>query len=265
MVLAILALLWIIVLAPTAFRKFKERESTESIDTFHRELHLLERAGPRLMARAHGLSSRDHRAVSPAATGLPSVSSKPGRPKLVLLPHPPSDDPGEAEGASGVPVRANGRAGRPVDRGRTGSGPRRMQEGARRASAYKRRRDLLVGLTGTFLVTAVAGSVHALRPLWVITFLCAVGLGGYVLLVQQARRLRAERRAEDRLRAQMAAAYDPGRAAQRASAAAPYAQCSEADLLAWEQQRAWEEQQLWEEQRAWSAEDQRQPRVAMSR
>ena len=69
MILLILVVLWIVVLAPAFVKKYLERRSTVSIDSFHERLHLLERTGPKLVAAAYRLET-----AAVAAPGWPSGS-----------------------------------------------------------------------------------------------------------------------------------------------------------------------------------------------
>jgi hypothetical protein len=80
--LVLVALLWMAVLAPSAWRKFSERQGVGSIDHFHHQLQLLEHAGPKTVAPAYRLHT-----ASPGgarALAVPVVGDA-SRPKLVLL------------------------------------------------------------------------------------------------------------------------------------------------------------------------------------
>ena len=79
MVLVVLVLVWAVVLGPSLLRRTADRQSKDSIGSFHRQLNVLGRTGPSLVPPAHRLgtsvpNSPDHQ----AGTGwLVSVSSRP--------------------------------------------------------------------------------------------------------------------------------------------------------------------------------------------
>ena len=52
MVIAVLAIIWVVCLTPMMLRKLSERRFTTSVDSFHRQLRGLRRAYPRLAASA---------------------------------------------------------------------------------------------------------------------------------------------------------------------------------------------------------------------
>ena len=56
-VLVVLVLVWAVVLGPSLLRRTSDRQSKDSIGSFHRQLHVLGRTGPSLMAPAHRLGS----------------------------------------------------------------------------------------------------------------------------------------------------------------------------------------------------------------
>ena len=55
--LVLVVILWLLVLAPSLYRRFSERDSVGSIDHFHHQLNLLEHAGPKLVIPAYRLHS----------------------------------------------------------------------------------------------------------------------------------------------------------------------------------------------------------------
>lgn len=86
MILLILAAVWIVVLAPSAIRRLTGRRGSTSIDTFHHELRLLKRSGPKLIAPAFRLETAfAGGTMARSSSGLPAVSSMPGRPSLVII------------------------------------------------------------------------------------------------------------------------------------------------------------------------------------
>lgn len=238
MILLVLAVLWIAVLTPSIWKKRTERRGTGSIDSFHHQLHLLEQTGPKMVAPAYKLETaaavHGGALVAPSSgSGLPTVTSMPGRPKLVLLPKGGSSGPEGSErieaeqglysatGLAGEPAApgiaerpTSGRAAGPLDEGSLGrpegsphrsasaagpvGRPARGAQTERRRQAVKRRRDIFVALVGTFVLTLLLGAVPALRTLWIITVLSGVALAAYVGLMAYARRLTLERRAQAR-------------------------------------------------------------------
>ena len=200
MVVVILVVLWIVVLAPLYWKGRTARGSTTSIESFHRQLHLLERTGPKLVTPAYRLETAAP-AVSPAApvstgSGLPLVSSSPRRPNLVLL--RPVDDRA-AEGDDIVDDGAGGHYRRvlpePVfepepDPVPEMAGPARPgPDPYRRQMARRRRRDTLTVLVSVTVGSALLGVFHGLHAIWIVTALSALALLAYFALVAYAQNL----------------------------------------------------------------------------
>ena len=196
MVVLFLLVLWVAVLAPPLVVKIRDRRTGESIDSFHRQLHLLERTGHKSVAPAFRLATADAVGVSSAgSSGYPTVSSMPGRPQLALL--------GATESSGdGVP--------RPIT---TVSAPRLSlhppappvpQERDRRQTLRRRRRDLLFALLGVATVSGLLGMIPSLRFLWVVTALSVIALVGYLALVVYAEQLRTEQQRLARMRRETA-------------------------------------------------------------
>ena len=156
MVVLVLVVLWIAVLTPRLLRHFREGSSHASIDSFHEQLHLLERTGPKLVQPAYRLEAPD---------------SDPSMPGLALV------DPAGAVHATPRLVR----------------GIRQKQSAWERRRSRRRRRDLLFGLIALAVVTGGLGVVHALHLLWAITGVSALAIGGYVALVAYAQMAHADR------------------------------------------------------------------------
>src|SRR5580692_11458782 len=81
-----------VVLAPSVWRRFSERQGVGSIESFHHQLQLLEHAAPKTVAPAYRL----HTAI-PGSSGV-EISPSPqdnSRPKLVLL--RPTDNAASAD------------------------------------------------------------------------------------------------------------------------------------------------------------------------
>jgi hypothetical protein len=197
MIVLILVALWAVVLAPALLKKWLDRRSTVSIDTFHQQLHLLERAGPKLVDPAYRLETVQSSAgMAVGESGFPAVSSRPSRPNLVLL-EPVSDaDTGPGVGDEVVDT-FSGEHFRRVGTPTTDDEPSRRLAAARiedlrRHQAQRRRRDLLLGLATTLVITGLLGL--AVPMFWVLTGLAAVALGGYIGLAAYAQLLEEERR-----------------------------------------------------------------------
>ncbi len=221
MLILILVALWLVLLAPAFVKKHLENRSTVSIDSFHRSLHLLERTGPKLVAPAYRLeTAHATTGVAPGQSGLPAVSSMPGRPNLVLL-QPVGDDPAATDDVvvddaagrhylrvppqlvaapdpslSGLSSAGLSSAG-PSAVGPSGAPPTLAARSGeyRTEQARRRRRDILLALGGTVVLTAPLGAVHGLHLLWVVTILAGIALAAYVGLAAYAQALDGTHRA----------------------------------------------------------------------
>jgi hypothetical protein len=197
MIVLILVALWAVVLAPALLKKWLDRRSTVSIDTFHQQLHLLERAGPKLVDPAYRLETAQSSAgMAVGESGYPAVSSRPSRPNLVLL-KPVSDGDAGPDVGDDVVDAPSGEHFRRVGTPPTDDEPSRRLAAARiedfrRHQLQRRRRDLLLGLASTLVITGLLGL--AVPMFWVLTGLAAVALGAYVGLAAYAQLLEDERR-----------------------------------------------------------------------
>ena len=186
LVVLVLVVLWVAVLAPRAVRRLREVRSQTSIESFHEQLHLLERAGPKLVEPAYRL-------------GAPVV---PLRPRNAPA-GPAVDTTGGGRAAVGdlgvTPDRAYGGL-RLLDDSMTGPGEGRRRTGPQpsaqqRRRGRRRRRDILLGLGVTALLTGVVGSMHSLHVLWAVTAISVVAIAGYVALAAYVQMLDAEHHA----------------------------------------------------------------------
>lgn len=197
MIVLILVALWAVVLAPALLKKWLDRRSTVSIDTFHQQLHLLERAGPKLVDPAYRLETAQSSAgMAVGESGYPAVSSRPSRPNLVLL-QPVDDSDAGPDAGDDVVDTSSGEHFRRVGTPATDDEPSRRLAAARiedlrRQQLQRRRRDLLLGLASTLVITGLLGL--AVPMFWVLTGLAAVALGAYVGLAAYAQLLEDERR-----------------------------------------------------------------------
>jgi len=202
MILLILAVLWIVVLAPGFMKRLTARRSTESIESFHHQLHLLERTGPKLVAPAYRLQTVESgTGMAPGASGFPSVTSMPGRPNLVLL-RPVGEADAQRLDADEVVDAPDGghyarvAAERPAEPEPVALGPA-GPDPYKRELARRRRRDVLLVLVLTVVSSAVLGMIHSLRPLWVVTILSGLALAAYVGLIAYAQSLNEQTRRAD--------------------------------------------------------------------
>jgi hypothetical protein len=192
--LVVVVLLWIAVLAPSAWRRFGERQSVGSIDHFHHQLQLLEHAGPKTVAPAYRL----HTAFPEGADGSTVQPVDSSRPKLVLLRPTEDADAADVEDGEGGRYERVGVLDRPE--------PVCQRDDGADLSAYRRGQARhrctlwLRCLCGIAVSTAVIGMVPGLHPAWVITglsglaALALVGLMGYARELEEQKRRRRPRR-----------------------------------------------------------------------
>jgi hypothetical protein len=155
LVVLVLVGLWIAVLTPRLVRHFREGRSRSSIESFHEQLHLLEKTGPKLVEPAHRLEVPE---IGTAAPGLALV-----------------DESGVARATPSL-VR----------------GVRQKQSSWERRRSRRRRRDLLLGLVAVATITGGLGAMHALHLLWAITGVSALAIAGYIALAAYAQMLHAD-------------------------------------------------------------------------
>jgi hypothetical protein len=191
MVLLILVVLWGVVLTPHFVRKWLDRRPAGSIESFHHSLHLLERTGPKIVPPAYRLETAVPGGQATAGGTLPAAA---GRPNLVLLAPVGADALADGEDvvdeASGEHYR---RLPTPVQDAPVAelSAAPSMEE-LRRFGARRRRRDLVLGLVATMVLTGLAGFAHSLHALWVLTALAGLALGAFVGLAAYAQMLENE-------------------------------------------------------------------------
>ena len=165
-VLVVLVLVWAVVLGPSLLRRTADRQSKDSIGSFHRQLHVLGRTGPSLVPPAHRLGTSvpaSHHDF--AETGwVGSVSSRPA-PAVIN-----SDVPDVTAGTA-----------------------LRRPDPYFRPGACKRRRDVLMVLLCTLTVTGLIGIIPAMHVLLVGTAFVAVALAAYVGLLIRLRAHALER------------------------------------------------------------------------
>jgi hypothetical protein len=177
-VILVLAIAWGAVLV--AWARSRSRGSFgDSVGTFHRHLHVLERTAPSTLPPANRLRG-------PVVSPVP-LSSRLGSPQgLGGVPRP------AAPSWRGYPSPYAASRPLPAGAGAPRSSP------VRRSQVLKRRRDVLfvlvVAVLATFVIAVGAGG-HAL---WVLQLATDAALGGYVALLVRIRNLSLER--EQKLR-----------------------------------------------------------------
>ena len=188
--LVLVALLWMAVLAPSAWRKFSERQGVGSIDHFHHQLQLLEHAGPKTVAPAYRLHT-----ASPGGGPAPSVPAvaDASRPKLVLLRPTEDETAADVDDSEGVHYERVGVLDRPE--------PACLPEVGsnlpvyRREQARRRCTTFLRCLCGVAISTGLIGIFPGMHLAWIFTGLSGLAALGLVGLMAYAREIEAQRRA----------------------------------------------------------------------
>lgn len=186
--LGLVAVLWVVVLAPSVWRRFGERQGVGSIESFHHQLQLLEHAGPKTVAPAYRLHTAHPGGPGPEAIPLPDSS----RPKLVLL--RPTEDPAAADvdDDDGCHYERVGVLDRPE--------PVCLPESAadlralRRDQARRRFSILLRCLGGVAVSTLIIGLWPGMHLAWIFTALTGLPALALLGLMAYANELENERR-----------------------------------------------------------------------
>jgi hypothetical protein len=155
-VIALLAIIWVVALTPMMLRKLSERRFTTSVDSFHRQLRGMRRAYPRLAATA-------------------------AAPEAMLFSTEMVDDDTRASSAT------------PAHLSRSEAVERHARHSP--LPAARRRRVLLV-LGAAMLGFFVLGMIPALRVLWGLSLLAFAAAAGYLALLIYMHRRAEERKAK---------------------------------------------------------------------
>jgi hypothetical protein len=177
-----------VVLAPSVWRRFSERQGVGSIESFHHELQLLEHAGPKTVAPAYRLHTAFPGGPGPESSPLQDSS----RPKLVLL--RPTEDAGAAD--------VDGDDGCHYERVGVLAGPETVclpettadLRVLRREEARHRFDILLRCLGGVAVSTLIIGLVPGMHLAWVFTALTGLPALALLGLMAYANELEDQRR-----------------------------------------------------------------------
>ena len=153
MVIAVLAVIWVIALTPMMLRKLSERRFSNSVDSFHRQLRGMRRAYPRLAANA----------VDPEMA-------------LYMAPMP--------DASARAPSGAHSRTQRSEILERPARRP---------AAPSARRRRVLLVLVATMLGFFLLGMIPALNVLWDLSLLAFAATACYLALLIHVHRSAVER------------------------------------------------------------------------
>jgi hypothetical protein len=186
--LVLVVFLWVAVLAPSAWRRFGERQGVGSIEHFHHQLQTLEHAGPKTVEPAYRLHTALPGAAPPETP--PPTAADSSRPKLVLL--RPTDDAAAADvdDGDGCHYERVGVLDRPEP-------VCLLDEGAdlpafRREQARRRCTMLLRCLCGVAISTGLIGMWPGLHLAWIFTGLAGLAALGLVGLMAYAKELEAD-------------------------------------------------------------------------
>jgi hypothetical protein len=189
--LVLVAVAWIVVLAPGLLRRIRDRHRVGSIDHFHHQLQLLEHAGPKLVPPAYRL----HTALPGARVrgSLPPVAGASSRPNLVLVRPVHDARSADIEGADGAHYERVGvieAPESPVSRAHTHAelGAYRRQQARRRCTVLLR---LLMAVTA---ITGLLGLLPSLHMAWIVTGLTGVTALAVVGLIAYAQEVEGHRR-----------------------------------------------------------------------
>jgi hypothetical protein len=152
-VIAVLAVIWVVALTPMMLRKLSERRFSNSVDSFHRQLRGMRRAYPRLAANA----------VDPEMA-------------LCMAPMP--------DASAQAPSGAHSRTQRSEILERSARRP---------APPSARRRRVLLVLVATMLGFFLLGMIPALNVLWDLSLLAFAATAGYLALLIHIHRRAVER------------------------------------------------------------------------
>jgi hypothetical protein len=189
--LVLVAVLWVVVLAPSVVRRFTEREGAGSIDHFHHQLQLLQHAGPKSVNPAYRLHTA-HPGGGRDGGSTSTFDLESSRPRLVLLRQvgdARSADIADVDGANYERIGV-------IERPEPSVSPAQTQAGL---AAYRRQQSrqrctlILRLLTAAAISTAILGFLPSFRLAWIFTGLTGLAALGLVGLIAYAREVEGQR------------------------------------------------------------------------
>lgn len=187
--LGLVAVLWVLVLAPSVWRRFSERQGVGSIDSFHHQLQLLEHAAPKTVAPAYRLHTAVPGSSSAETSPSPQDSS---RPKLVLLRPTDNAAVADVDDDDGLHYERVGVLDRPepvcVPEAHADLRALRREQARRRCSM------LLRCLCGVAVTTGIIGLWPGMHLAWIFTVLTGLTALALVALMAYANELQAQQR-----------------------------------------------------------------------
>jgi hypothetical protein len=193
--LVLIAVLWVVVLAPSVVRRFTEREGAGSIDHFHHQLQLLQHAGPKSVNPAYRLHTA-HPGVREDGSPHDHESS---RPSLVLLRAVGDGQSADIDDVDGAHYERVG----VIEGPEPSVSPAQTKAGLaayRRQQARQRCTLVLRLLTAAAISTGILGFLPSLRLAWVFTGLTGLAALGLIALIAYARDVEGQRRERPRPR-----------------------------------------------------------------
>ena len=192
----VIAVVWLVILAPGFLRRRSASGETDSISHFHQQLRVLEHSAPKpIVAPAYRLRGADGsvgadvdaRSPSPVLTVVGARDLP--RPALAFLAEDHGEiDPEPVAPRVGVPDGEGAPFGPPA-----AADPRRRTDAETRRLTRQRRRDTLCVLVLALLLSFMIGFVPGASVAWVATGIFGAALCAYVTLLVHLRRQAEER------------------------------------------------------------------------
>ena len=181
--LVLVAVLWVVVLAPSVLRRIRERGGVGSVDHFHHQLELLEHAGPKLVDPAYRLRS--------AGSGQSAAPSS--HPKLVLLRAVQDGQVADIEDGDGAHYTRVGVI-QPPEPPVSPTQTDAELAAYRRQQARRRCTFVLRLLVGVAITTGILGVLPAFRLAWIFTGITGIAALALAGLIAYAREVEGQRR-----------------------------------------------------------------------
>jgi hypothetical protein len=187
--LGLVVVLWVLVLAPSVWRRYSERQGVGSIESFHHQLQLLEHAAPKTVAPAYRLHTAVPGRSDVETSPLPQDTS---RPKLVLLRPTDNAAAADVDDDEGLHYERIG----VLDRPEPACVPETSVDlrALRREQAQRRCSMLLRCLGGVAVTTGIIGLWPGMHLAWIFTGLTGLTALGLVALMAYANELQEQQR-----------------------------------------------------------------------